>query len=110
MMVLGLSWTASYVTRVHVLPGIGLKPICYFEEEETSLNLATRFLLAMDENSVDTILDPQVRETANMEELRVLTKLFQKCLSMNENNRPSVSSIQFVTSSSDHSPLLSSSF
>lgn len=77
----------------------GLKTICFSEAEQSHLNLATRFLLAMEENCVDTILDPQVKETSNEEEIEAIIRLSQRCLNMNGRNRPSMKEITMVLQS-----------
>ncbi|KAG9148681.1 hypothetical protein Leryth_013376 [Lithospermum erythrorhizon] len=71
----------------------GLKPICFSEEEQSHLNLAGLFLLALEENRVNGILDPQVKETSNEEEREAIIRLSQQCLNMNGRNRPSMKEI-----------------
>ncbi|GAA0163378.1 transmembrane signal receptor [Lithospermum erythrorhizon] len=71
----------------------GLKPICFSEEEQSHLNLAGLFLLALEENRVNGILDPQVKETSNEEEREAIIRLSQQCLNMNGRHRPSMKEI-----------------
>ncbi|GAA0175598.1 hypothetical protein LIER_41945 [Lithospermum erythrorhizon] len=101
--------------------------------ENTSFPLSNNILL--DENCVDDILDPHVKEVSNKEELESIIKLSQQCLNVNGRYRPSmkevvmelqsikkfqipsttevmISSItsMHLSTSEDVSPLMSSSF
>ncbi|CAA2971359.1 wall-associated receptor kinase 5-like isoform X3 [Olea europaea subsp. europaea] len=51
-------------------------------------SLATRFLLCMEADNLETILDGQVLEQGKREELIAVAKLAQRCLNLNGKNRP----------------------
>ncbi|XP_027088455.1 wall-associated receptor kinase-like 1 [Coffea arabica] len=70
------------------------KPISASESEEDShLNLATRFLTLMDENRVDSILDRQLLHESMEEEIMAVAKLAQRCLDLNGKNRPTMKEV-----------------
>ncbi|KAH6819534.1 hypothetical protein C2S51_003137 [Perilla frutescens var. frutescens] len=60
-------------------------------EEERSL--ATRFLVSMKENSLDTILDPQVSQQVRNEEVIVVARLAQRCLNLKGRRRPTMKEV-----------------
>ncbi|KAL2462630.1 Wall-associated receptor kinase-like 9 [Forsythia ovata] len=60
-------------------------------EEERSL--ATRFLLCMERNNLETILDSQVLQRGRKEELIAVAKLAKRCLNLNGKNRPTMKEV-----------------
>ncbi|CDP11258.1 unnamed protein product [Coffea canephora] len=70
------------------------KPISSSEsEEDGNLNLATRFLMMMDENRLDSILDCQLLDESIKEEVISVAKLAQRCLDSNGKNRPTMKEV-----------------
>ncbi|XP_071920407.1 wall-associated receptor kinase-like 1 isoform X2 [Coffea arabica] len=70
------------------------KPISFSESEEgIHLNLATRFLMMMDENRLDSILDRQLLDESMEEEVMAVAKLAQTCLYSNGKNRPTMKEV-----------------
>ncbi|CAA3003899.1 wall-associated receptor kinase-like 8 [Olea europaea subsp. europaea] len=65
----------------------GQRPISFAKTGEER-SLATRFLLCMEADNLETILDSQVLEQGKREELIAVAKLAQRCLNLNGKKRP----------------------
>ncbi|XP_047974514.1 putative wall-associated receptor kinase-like 11 [Salvia hispanica] len=70
----------------------GQRPISLDKTEEER-GLATRFLTCMEEECMDTILDPQVREQGRKEEVILVAKLAQRCLHSKGRMRPTMKEV-----------------
>ncbi|XP_047983648.1 wall-associated receptor kinase-like 1 [Salvia hispanica] len=70
----------------------GQRPISLDKTEEER-GLATRFLACMEEECMDTILDPQVREQGRKEEVILVAKLAQRCLHSKGRMRPTMKEV-----------------
>ena len=70
----------------------GQRPISLDKTEEER-GLATRFLSCMEEECMDTILDPQVREQGRKEEVILVAKLAQRCLHSKGRMRPTMKEV-----------------
>ncbi|XP_042042145.1 wall-associated receptor kinase-like 2 isoform X2 [Salvia splendens] len=70
----------------------GQRPISLDKTEEER-GLATRFLVCMEEESMDTILDSQVREQGRNEEVTLVAKLAQRCLHSKGRMRPTMKEV-----------------
>ncbi|XP_027088045.1 wall-associated receptor kinase-like 1 [Coffea arabica] len=67
------------------------KPVsCIQTGEDVSLSLADRFLKSLNQNSLGTILDPELADERNEEEVIVVAKLAQRCLNSNAKARPTM--------------------
>ncbi|CDP11260.1 unnamed protein product [Coffea canephora] len=55
-----------------------------------SLSLADRFLKSLNQNTLATILDPELADERNEEEVIVVAKLAQRCLNSNAKARPTM--------------------
>ncbi|KAL3523058.1 hypothetical protein ACH5RR_015892 [Cinchona calisaya] len=62
-------------------------------EEDGNLSLATRFLMTMDENRLNRIIDPEVVDMRNEEEVIAVAKLAQRCLNLNGKKRPTMKEV-----------------
>ncbi|KAL2456686.1 Wall-associated receptor kinase-like 9 [Forsythia ovata] len=84
----------------------GQKPISSAKTEEER-GLATRFLLCMEAENLEKILDPQVLEQGKREELTTVAKLAQRCLNLNGKKRPTMKEVamelEIVRMSQTHS-------
>ncbi|CDP11265.1 unnamed protein product [Coffea canephora] len=70
------------------------KPIPSREEgEDVYLGLAQRFLTSMEENSLPTILDPQIIDQTNEEEVIAVAKLAQRCINWDGRRRPTMKEV-----------------
>ncbi|KAL2456696.1 Wall-associated receptor kinase 2 [Forsythia ovata] len=85
----------------------GQKPISSDAETEEDIGLAMRFLLCMEAENLEKILDPQVLEQGKREELTTVAKLAQKCLNLNGKKRPTMKEVamelEIVRMSQKHS-------
>ncbi|XP_022849849.1 wall-associated receptor kinase-like 8 [Olea europaea var. sylvestris] len=85
----------------------GQRPTSLATQEEKSL--ATRFLLCMDAENLETIVDAQVLEQSKREELFAVAKLAQRCLNLNGKKRPTMKEIamelEIVRMSQTHSTI-----
>ncbi|XP_047976019.1 wall-associated receptor kinase 2-like isoform X2 [Salvia hispanica] len=70
----------------------GQRPISLDKTEEER-GLATRFLVCMEEECMDTILDPQVWEHGRKEEVTLVAKLAQRCLHSKGRMRPTMKEV-----------------
>ncbi|XP_047942830.1 wall-associated receptor kinase-like 1 [Salvia hispanica] len=70
----------------------GQRPISLDKTEEER-SLGTRFLVCMEEECVDTILDPQVQEQGRKEEVTLVAKLAQRCLNLKGRMRPTMKEV-----------------
>ncbi|KAL2462632.1 Wall-associated receptor kinase-like 1 [Forsythia ovata] len=70
----------------------GKRPISS-DKTEPEKSLATRFLLCMEGNNLETILEAQVLEQGKREELTIVAKLAQRCLNLNGKNRPTMKEV-----------------
>ncbi|XP_047938635.1 wall-associated receptor kinase-like 1 isoform X2 [Salvia hispanica] len=70
----------------------GQRPISLDKTEEER-SLAIRFLVCMEGECMDTILDPQVREQGRKEEVTLVAKLAQRCLNMKGRMRPTMKEV-----------------
>ncbi|KAL2503457.1 Wall-associated receptor kinase 2 [Abeliophyllum distichum] len=70
----------------------GQRPIS-FDRSGEQRSLATRFLLCMEGENLETILDPQVLEQGNREELIAVAKLAQMCLNLSGKKRPTMKEV-----------------
>ncbi|CAA2982003.1 Putative wall-associated receptor kinase-like 11 [Olea europaea subsp. europaea] len=70
----------------------GQKPVSSNTKEEER-SLATRFLLCMEGNNLDSILDTRVADQDRREELIAVAKLAQKCLNLNGKLRPTMKEV-----------------
>ncbi|XP_042042031.1 wall-associated receptor kinase-like 6 isoform X2 [Salvia splendens] len=70
----------------------GQRPISLDKTEEER-GLAARFLVCMEEESMDTILDPQVREQGRKEEVTLVAKIAQRCLHSKGRMRPTMKEV-----------------
>ncbi|XP_047977273.1 wall-associated receptor kinase-like 1 [Salvia hispanica] len=70
----------------------GQRPISLDKTEEER-GLATRFLVCMEEECMDTILDPQVREHGRKEEVTLVANLAQRCLHSKGRMRPTMKEV-----------------
>ncbi|KAL3523056.1 hypothetical protein ACH5RR_015890 [Cinchona calisaya] len=62
-------------------------------EEDSHLSLATRFLMSMDENRLNSILDPQILDRRIEEEVAGVAKLSQRCLNLKGKERPTMKEV-----------------
>ncbi|XP_027088451.2 wall-associated receptor kinase-like 1 [Coffea arabica] len=70
------------------------KPIPSREEgEDVYLGLAQRFLTSMEENSLPTILDPQIIDQTNEGEIIAVAKLAQRCINWDGRRRPTMKEV-----------------
>ncbi|XP_027185000.1 wall-associated receptor kinase-like 9 [Coffea eugenioides] len=70
------------------------KPISSAATDETcNLSLATRFLISMEEDSLENILDPQLVNQENEQEVTAVAKLAQRCLNLNGKKRPTMKEV-----------------
>ncbi|XP_027089392.2 wall-associated receptor kinase-like 1 [Coffea arabica] len=70
------------------------KPIPSREEgEDVYLGLAQRFLTSMEENSLPTILDPQIMDQTNEREVIAVAKLAQRCIDWDGRRRPTMKEV-----------------
>lgn len=67
----------------------GEKPISFVRLQQ-SRTLATYFIVAMEENRVVDIIDPQIRDDCNLEQVMAAAQLARRCLNLNGRNRPSM--------------------
>ncbi|KAL0797363.1 hypothetical protein Bca101_052537 [Brassica carinata] len=67
----------------------GEKPISFVRFQK-SRTLATYFIIAMEENRVVDIIDPQIRDDCNLEQVMAAAQLARRCLNLNGRNRPSM--------------------
>ncbi|KAK4490967.1 hypothetical protein RD792_001688 [Penstemon davidsonii] len=70
----------------------GQKPISTSVTEEER-SLVTRFLLTMEENRLQTILDSQIIEQSIDEEILTVAKLAKRCLNLNGRKRPNIKEV-----------------
>ncbi|KAL2482346.1 Wall-associated receptor kinase-like 2 [Forsythia ovata] len=70
----------------------GQRPISSAKTGEER-SLATRFLLCMEAENLEKILDPQVLEQGKREELTSVAKLAQRCLNLNGKKRPTMKEV-----------------
>lgn len=70
----------------------GNKAISFTTDEEER-SLATRFLLAMEENRFFKILDKQVLEQGKKEDLMAVANLARRCLDLNGKKRPTMKEV-----------------
>ncbi|KAL2482342.1 Wall-associated receptor kinase-like 9 [Forsythia ovata] len=70
----------------------GQRPISSAKTGEER-SLATRFLLCMEAENLEKILDPQVLEQGKREELTIVAKLAQRCLNLNGKKRPTMKEV-----------------
>ncbi|KAL2539213.1 Wall-associated receptor kinase 5 [Abeliophyllum distichum] len=70
----------------------GQRPISLDRSGEQR-SLATRFLLCMEGENLETILDTQVLEQGNREELIAVAKLAQMCLNLSGKKRPTMKEV-----------------
>ncbi|XP_057795910.1 wall-associated receptor kinase-like 1 [Salvia miltiorrhiza] len=70
----------------------GQRPISVDEEEEER-GLATRFRTCIEQNCLDTILDPQVLEEGRKEEVIFVAKLAHRCLNLKGITRPTMKEV-----------------
>ncbi|KAL2539214.1 Wall-associated receptor kinase-like 8 [Abeliophyllum distichum] len=70
----------------------GQRPIS-FDRSGEQRSLATRFLLCMEGENLETILDTQVLEQGNREELIAVAKLAQICLNLKGKKRPTMKEV-----------------
>ncbi|XP_027088190.1 wall-associated receptor kinase-like 1 [Coffea arabica] len=69
------------------------KPVSSELEEDSHLSLATRFLITMDENRLNSILDPELQDQRTEEEVVAVAKLAQRCLNLNGKKRPTMKEV-----------------
>ncbi|CDP11263.1 unnamed protein product [Coffea canephora] len=74
------------LTRQKPIPSRG-------EGEDVYLGLAQRFLTSMEENSLPTILDPQIIDQTNEEEVIAVAKLAQRCINWDGRRRPTMKEV-----------------
>ncbi|XP_022886665.1 wall-associated receptor kinase-like 1 [Olea europaea var. sylvestris] len=86
----------------------GKRPISSDRTEEER-SLATRFLLCMERNNLETILNSQVLEQGKREELTAVAKVAQRCLNLNGKNRPTMKEVAMELESIKMSQTLSTS-
>ncbi|KAG2320251.1 hypothetical protein Bca52824_013464 [Brassica carinata] len=67
----------------------GEKPISFVRFQQ-SRTLATYFIVAMEENRIVDIIDPQIRDDCNVEQVMAAAQLARRCLNLNGRNRPSM--------------------
>ncbi|CAA2982000.1 Wall-associated receptor kinase-like 22 [Olea europaea subsp. europaea] len=82
------------------------KPIS-FDKIGEQKSLATRFLLCMEEENFDIILDTQVLQQGNREELIAVAKVAQRCLNLNGKKRPTMKEVAMELESIRKSKTLS---
>ncbi|KAI4341160.1 hypothetical protein MLD38_025918 [Melastoma candidum] len=70
----------------------GQKPICSSRAED-GRNLATYFIISMEENKLFDILHPQVTEQATQEEISRVANLAMRCLHLHGRNRPTMKEV-----------------
>ncbi|KAH6801409.1 Wall-associated kinase family protein [Perilla frutescens var. hirtella] len=70
----------------------GQRPIS-FDKANEERGLATRFLTSMEENCLDTILDPQISEQGRKEEVILVASLAQRCLNLKGKMRPTMKEV-----------------
>ncbi|KAL2482335.1 Wall-associated receptor kinase-like 9 [Forsythia ovata] len=70
----------------------GQRPISSAKAGEER-SLATRFLLCIEAEHSEKILDPQVLEQGKREELTIVAKLAQRCLNLNGKKRPTMKEV-----------------
>ncbi|KAH6801419.1 hypothetical protein C2S52_001883 [Perilla frutescens var. hirtella] len=70
----------------------GQRPIS-LEKEEDERSLVTRFLASIEDNNVDTILDPQVLKQGGKEEVSAVVLLTRKCLNLQGKMRPTMKEV-----------------
>ncbi|XP_042038105.1 wall-associated receptor kinase-like 10 isoform X2 [Salvia splendens] len=70
----------------------GQRPISLDKTEEER-GLASRFLVCMEEECMDMILDPQVREHGRKEEVTLVANLAQRCLHSKGRMRPTMKEV-----------------
>ncbi|KAL2482341.1 Wall-associated receptor kinase-like 2 [Forsythia ovata] len=70
----------------------GQRPISSAKTGEER-SLATRFLLCMEAENLEKILDPQVLDQGKREELTSVAKLAQRCLNLNGKKRPTMKEV-----------------
>ncbi|KAL5789440.1 hypothetical protein ACOSQ2_004328 [Xanthoceras sorbifolium] len=68
------------------------KPIFSFESGE-SRNLASYFIISMEENNMYETLDAQVIEQAKNEEIMAIANLARRCLNLNGKKRPTMKEV-----------------
>ena len=63
------------------------------DKTDNDRSLATRFLTCMEENCLDTILDPQILEQGIKEEMILVASLVQRSLNLKGKMRPTMKEV-----------------
>ncbi|XP_022898606.1 putative wall-associated receptor kinase-like 16 [Olea europaea var. sylvestris] len=73
-------------------------------------SLATSFLLCMEEENLETLLDTQVLQQGSREEIIAVAKVAQRCLNLNGKKRPNMKEVAMELESVRMSQTLSTTF